>query len=103
MQDMAMRLRYAQVPVVAALAGMALGGGCELSVHCATRVAHFETYLGLVEAGIGLVPGSGGLSYCARRAAQQQAESAPDAPLRSEEHTSELQSLMRTSYAVFSL
>src|SRR3546814_21011703 len=76
-----MRLRYAQVTVVAALAGMALGGGCELSVHCATRVAHFETYIGLVEAGIGLVPGSGGLSYCARRAAQQQSESAPDAPL----------------------
>src|SRR5690606_27920908 len=48
MQDMVMRLRYAQVPVVAALAGMALGGGCELSVHCAKRVAHFETYIGLV-------------------------------------------------------
>src|SRR5690606_308774 len=42
MQDMVLRLRYAQVPVVAALAGMALGGGCELSVHCAHRVAHFE-------------------------------------------------------------
>src|SRR5690606_28441293 len=41
MQDMVLRLRYAQVPVVAALAGMALGGGCELSVHCARRVAHF--------------------------------------------------------------
>src|SRR5690606_21422372 len=50
MQDMMLRLRYAQVPVVAALAGMALGGGCELSVHCAKRVAHFETYIGLVEA-----------------------------------------------------
>ncbi len=81
MQDMVLRLRYAQVPVVAALAGMALGGGCELSVHCARRVAHFETYIGLVEVGIGLVPGAGGLSYCARRAAEQQAESAPEAPL----------------------
>ena len=81
MQDMVMRLRYAQVPVVAALAGMALGGGCELSVHCAHRVAHFETYIGLVEAGIGLVPGAGGLTFSARRAAEQQAESAPDAPL----------------------
>src|SRR3546814_8293760 len=66
MQAMSMRLRYAQVPVVAALAGLALGGGCELSVHCARRVAHFETYIGLVEAGIGLVPGAGGLTYCAR-------------------------------------
>ncbi|GAB2887526.1 3-hydroxyacyl-CoA dehydrogenase NAD-binding domain-containing protein [Paralcaligenes ginsengisoli] len=81
MQDMVLRLRYAQVPVVAALAGMALGGGCELSVHCARRVAHFETYIGLVEAGIGLVPGAGGLTYCARRAAELQAEGAPDAPL----------------------
>src|SRR5690606_27976594 len=76
-----MRLRYAQVPVVAALAGMALGGGCELSVHCAARVAHFETYIGLVEAGIGLVPGAGGLTYAARHAAALQAQGAPDAPL----------------------
>ncbi|MGP1614684.1 MAG: enoyl-CoA hydratase/isomerase family protein, partial [Pollutimonas bauzanensis] len=81
MQDMVLRLRYAQVPVVAALAGLALGGGCELAVHCARRVAHFETYIGLVEAGIGLVPGAGGLSFCARRAAELQAEAAPDAPL----------------------
>ena len=81
MQDMVMRLRYAQVPVVAALAGMALGGGCELSVHCARRVAHFETYIGLVEVGIGLVPGAGGLTFCARRAAQLQAQAAADAPL----------------------
>ncbi len=81
MQDMVMRVRYAQVPVVAAVAGMALGGGCELSVHCAARVAHFETYIGLVEAGIGLVPGAGGLTYCARRAAELQALGAADAPL----------------------
>jgi 3-hydroxyacyl-CoA dehydrogenase len=81
MQDMVLRLRYAQVPVVAALAGLALGGGCELSVHCARRVAHFETYIGLVEAGIGLVPGAGGLTFCARRAAELQTEAAPDAPL----------------------
>lgn len=81
MQDMVMRLRYAQVPVVAALAGMALGGGCELAVHCARRVAHFETYIGLVETGIGLVPGAGGLTWAARRAAELQALGAPDAPL----------------------
>ncbi|TAM89089.1 MAG: 3-hydroxyacyl-CoA dehydrogenase/enoyl-CoA hydratase family protein [Candidimonas sp.] len=80
-QDMTQRLRYAQVPVVAALAGLALGGGCELAVHCARRVAHFETYIGLVEAGIGLVPGGGGLAYCARRAAELRAHAAPDVPL----------------------
>jgi 3-hydroxyacyl-CoA dehydrogenase len=81
MQDMVLRLRYAQVPIVAALAGMVLGGGCELAVHCAHRVAHFETYMGLVETGLGLVPGAGGLTYCARRAAEMQARTASDAPL----------------------
>jgi 3-hydroxyacyl-CoA dehydrogenase len=81
MQDMVLRVRYAQVPVVAAVAGLALGGGCELSVHCARRVAHLETYIGLVEVGIGLVPGAGGITYSARRAAEIQAQSAPDAPL----------------------
>ena len=80
MQEMVLRLRYAQVPVVAALAGMSLGGGCELAVHCDRRVAHFETYIGLVEVGIGLIPGAGGLTYCARRAAELQAAT-PEVPL----------------------
>lgn len=81
MQAMMLKVRYAQVPVVVALAGMALGGGCELAVHSAHRVAHLETYIGLVEAGIGLVPGAGGLTYCARRAAELQQLTAPDVPL----------------------
>lgn len=81
LQDMVMRVRYAQVPVVAALAGLALGGGCELAVHAAERVAHLETYIGLVEVGIGLIPGAGGLTYCARRAAELQQQGAPEAPL----------------------
>ncbi|MEI2415783.1 3-hydroxyacyl-CoA dehydrogenase/enoyl-CoA hydratase family protein [Orrella sp. JC864] len=81
MQELALRLRYAQVPTVAALSGLTLGGGCELAVHCASRVAHLETYIGLVEVGVGLVPGAGGLAYCARRAAEQQALAAPGAPL----------------------
>ncbi|MEK7944956.1 3-hydroxyacyl-CoA dehydrogenase/enoyl-CoA hydratase family protein [Pigmentiphaga sp. YJ18] len=80
LQQLMLRLRYAQVPTVAALAGMALGGGCELSVYCARRVAHIETYLGLVEVGVGLIPGGGGLTYLARRAAQERAL-APDMPL----------------------
>ena len=69
-QDFMLRLRYAQVPVVAAVRGMALGGGCELAVYCARRVAAMESYIGLVEVGVGLVPGAGGLTYIARRAAE---------------------------------
>jgi 3-hydroxyacyl-CoA dehydrogenase len=70
LQDMMLRLRYAQVPVVAAMRGLALGGGCEIAVHCARRVAAMETYIGLVEVGVGLIPGGGGLAYVARRAAE---------------------------------
>lgn len=70
LQDMMLRLRYANVPVVAAMRGLALGGGAELAVHCACRVAHMESYVGLVEVGVGLIPGGGGLTYIARRAAE---------------------------------
>lgn len=70
MQQMMLRLRYANVPVVSAMRGLALGGGCELAVHSARRVAHMESYVGLVEVGVGLIPGAGGLTYIARRAAE---------------------------------
>lgn len=81
LQRVAQRFRAALVPTVVALSGLALGGGCEIAVHASARVAHLETYIGLVEVGVGLVPGAGGLAYCARRAAEQRAASAPDAPL----------------------
>ncbi|MFN7569968.1 MAG: 3-hydroxyacyl-CoA dehydrogenase/enoyl-CoA hydratase family protein [Betaproteobacteria bacterium] len=68
MQDALMRLKYAQVPVVSAMQGLALGGGCELGLHSARRVAHLETYIGLVEVGVGLIPGAGGLKEGAIRA-----------------------------------
>jgi len=80
LQDAMLRLRYAQVPTVAAVAGMALGGGCELALYCARRVAALESYIGLVEVGVGLVPGGGGLAWGARRAAEAQ-QAAPDAYL----------------------
>ncbi len=75
LQNLMLRLRYAQVPVVSAIHGMALGGGCELAVYSARRVAHMESYIGLVEVGVGLVPGAGGLTYIARRAAENAAAS----------------------------
>ncbi len=70
MQDAYMRLKYAQVPTVAAVSGMALGGGCELILHCSKAVASLESYIGLVEVGVGLIPGAGGLKEGALRAAQ---------------------------------
>ncbi len=70
LQDMMLRIRYAAVPVVSAVRGLALGGGCELAVYSARRVAHMESYVGLVEVGVGLLPGGGGLTYIARRAAE---------------------------------
>lgn len=71
LQDALLRVRYAGVPTVAAVRGMALGGGCEIMVACAKRVAHMESYVGLVEVGVGLLPGGGGLTYIARRGAEK--------------------------------
>ena len=70
LQDAMLRVRYAAVPVVAALRGIALGGGCEIAVYSSKRVAAMESYVGLVEVGVGLIPGGGGLTYIARRAAE---------------------------------
>ena len=75
MQQTMLRLRYASVPVVSAIRGLALGGGCELGLYSARRVAAMESYIGLVEVGVGLVPGAGGLAYIARRAAENSAAS----------------------------
>ena len=75
LQQAMLRLRYANVPVVSAIRGLALGGGCEIAVHSARRVAAMESYIGLVEVAVGLVPGAGGLTYLARRAAENQAAS----------------------------
>ncbi len=68
-QKIIQSLKYANVPVVAAVAGLALGGGCELLLHTAKRVASMESYIGLVEVGVGLVPAGGGLKEAVVRAA----------------------------------
>ncbi|MET4579481.1 3-hydroxyacyl-CoA dehydrogenase/enoyl-CoA hydratase family protein [Ottowia thiooxydans] len=76
LQDLMLRIRYANVPVISAIRGMALGGGCELAVHSSRRVAIMESYIGLVEVGVGLIPGAGGLTYLARRAYENSQASA---------------------------
>jgi len=59
-QKTTMRLRYSPVPVITAPHGMVLGGGCEICMHSDKVIAHAETYMGLVEFGVGLIPGGGG-------------------------------------------
>jgi len=67
-QDSMMRMRYSSIPTVAAPHGMTLGGGCELSLHADKVVAAAETYMGLVEFGVGVIPGGGGSKEMALRA-----------------------------------
>ena len=66
-QDTTMRIRYCNIPVVVAPHNMALGGGCEISLHADKVVAHAELYMGLVEFGVGLIPGGGGTKEFAKR------------------------------------
>jgi 3-hydroxyacyl-CoA dehydrogenase len=79
-QNTAMSLKYAKVPVVAAVQGMALGGGCEFLMHCAKRVVALESYIGLVEAGVGLLPAGGGCKEFAIRAWESAAKTGGNDP-----------------------
>ena len=79
-QNASMCLKYAKVPVIAAVQGMALGGGCEFLMHAARRVIALESYIGLVEAGVGLIPAGGGCKEFAIRAAQHAAKTGGNDP-----------------------
>ena len=70
-QQTTQRLKYSLVPTVAAVRGMALGGGCEFAMHCDRVIAHLESYMGLTEVGVGLLPAGGGCKEFAQRAAQE--------------------------------
>ncbi len=70
-QDTMMRVRYSNIPVIAAPHNMALGGGCELAMHSDKVVAHAELYMGLVEFGVGLIPGGGGSKEFAKRFSEE--------------------------------
>jgi 3-hydroxyacyl-CoA dehydrogenase len=81
-QATSMRLKYSLVPVVAAVRGMAFGGGCEFQMHSARTVAALESYIGLVEAGVGLLPSGGGLKEIALRASRTALDGDPFAELK---------------------
>lgn len=68
-QDTMMRVRYSGIPVIVAPHGMTLGGGCELTMHADKAIAAAETYIGLVEFGVGVIPGGGGTKEMTMRAA----------------------------------
>ncbi len=77
-QQAMMRMRYSSVPVVGAPHGLALGGGCELNLHCDRVVAASETYMGLVEFGVGLIPAGGGTKEMTLRTAAKYEEGEPE-------------------------
>jgi 3-hydroxyacyl-CoA dehydrogenase len=81
-QAASMRIKYSLVPVVAAVRGMAFGGGCEFQMHSARTVAALESYIGLVEAGVGLLPAGGGLKEIALRASRAALDGDPFAPIK---------------------
>ncbi|MEN3112474.1 3-hydroxyacyl-CoA dehydrogenase/enoyl-CoA hydratase family protein [Uliginosibacterium paludis] len=80
-QQMSQTLKYAQVPVVAAVNGMALGGGCEIVMHSTRAVCALESYIGLVEVGVGLIPAGGGCKEFAIRSAAMAARTATNDPM----------------------
>ncbi len=77
-QNTMMRVRYSSVPVVVAPHALALGGACEMSLHADKVCAAAETYIGLVELGVGLIPGGGGTKEFVLRAADEMHEDEPD-------------------------
>ena len=77
-QNTMTRARFSSVPVVSAPAGLALGGGCELSLHCDAIQAHAETYIGLVEVGVGVIPGGGGTKEFTLRASDEFQDGDPE-------------------------
>lgn len=77
-QNTMMRARYSSVPVIVAPHGLALGGGCELSLHSDKICAAAETYTGLVELGVGLIPGGGGTKEFVLRASDEMHEDEPE-------------------------
>lgn len=98
-QQIYKKLKYAPFPVVAAPAGLALGGGCEILLHSDAVVAHAETYTGLVEVGVGLIPGWGGCKEMLLRHAETAGEKA--GPMQGAMKAFEIISTAKTSTSAY--
>jgi 3-hydroxyacyl-CoA dehydrogenase len=96
-QRTSMSIKESLVPVVSAVRGMAFGGGCEFQMHSARTVAALESYIGLVEAGVGLLPAGGGLHELAVRAAKAN----PDDPFESLKKVFETIAMAKVSASAF--
>ncbi|MCB9251538.1 MAG: 3-hydroxyacyl-CoA dehydrogenase/enoyl-CoA hydratase family protein [Flavobacteriales bacterium] len=86
-QNTVMKLRYSSIPVVIAPHGLTLGGGCEMTLHADSAVAHVETYIGLVEFGVGLIPAGGGTKEFVVRTSDSFYEGDPQLPKLQERFT----------------
>ena len=86
-QNTVMRLRYSSIPTVIAPHGLTLGGGCEMTLHADAAIAAAETYIGLVEFGVGVIPGGGGTKEFVVRASDSYYEGDPQLPTLQERFT----------------
>jgi 3-hydroxyacyl-CoA dehydrogenase len=103
-QQTMMRVRYSSIPVVLAPHGLALGGGCELCLHADKVIASAETYTGLVEVGIGVIPGGGGTKEFVLRAADEMHVGEPEnIPLQNRFLTIATAKVGRSAHEAFDL
>jgi 3-hydroxyacyl-CoA dehydrogenase len=94
-QAMTQAIKFSAKPVVSAPFGLTLGGGCELSLHAAARQPHAELYMGLVEVGVGLLPGGGGCKEMLLRAIDSAASIRPNVPANVRGESVELMEAMK--------
>src|SRR5208282_3719660 len=97
-QGMTQAIKFSSKPVVAVPFGMTLGGGCEVSLHAAARTPHAELYMGLVEVGVGLLPGAGGCKEMLLRALDSAASIRPDLPSNARGESVELVEAMKKAF-----
>ena len=102
-QGMTQAIKFSPKPVVSAPFGLTLGGGCEISLHAAARQPHAELYIGLVEVGVGLLPGGGGCKEMLLRAVDSAASIRPDLPSNARGESVELMEAMKKIFETIAM